>query len=212
MSSLAPSKSTVYVSNLVFSLTNNDLHKIFSKYGQVVKVTLVKDKVTRLSKGVAFVQYLRRDDAIACVNVLNGKQMFERTIKCSIARDNGRSTEFIRKRHYPDKSSCYECGQEGHLSYACPKNSLGRRTPPPKKEKKAKSEKKKFVAASGDQDEEDYSDVQTEDDEPDLETLSAAIQLEQARAENDETVKVPVAKRKIVKKNTYFSDEEDISD
>jgi hypothetical protein len=37
-------------------------------------------------------------------------QMFGRTIKCCIAKDNGRTTEFIRRREYPDKSHCYECG------------------------------------------------------------------------------------------------------
>ncbi len=38
------------------------------------------------------------------------RQMFGRTIKASIAMDNGRTTEFIRRREYPDKSRCYECG------------------------------------------------------------------------------------------------------
>lgn len=61
--------------------------------------------------------------------------MFGRTIKLSIAKDNGRSTEFDAKRIYPDKQRCYECGVEGHLSYQCPVNVLGNREPPKKQSK-----------------------------------------------------------------------------
>uniref|UniRef100_A0A8D3BFQ0 Zinc finger CCHC-type and RNA-binding motif-containing protein 1 n=1 Tax=Scophthalmus maximus TaxID=52904 RepID=A0A8D3BFQ0_SCOMX len=135
---LAPSKSTVYVSNLPFSLTNSDLHKLFTKYGKVVKVTIVKDKDTRQSKGVAFVLFLDRESAHNCARAVNNKQLFGRTVKASIAVDNGRAAEFIKRRNYTDKSKCYECGDTGHLSYACPKNILGEREPPKKKEKKKK--------------------------------------------------------------------------
>uniref|UniRef100_A0A8B9Q8R5 Zinc finger CCHC-type and RNA-binding motif-containing protein 1 n=1 Tax=Apteryx owenii TaxID=8824 RepID=A0A8B9Q8R5_APTOW len=139
---LAPSKSTVYVSNLPFALTNNDLYRIFSKYGKVVKVTIMKDKDTRKSKGVAFILFLDKESAQNCSRALNNKQLFGRVIKASIAIDNGRAAEFIRRRNYFDKSKCYECGEAGHLSYACPKNMLGEREPPKKKEKK---KRKKIV-------------------------------------------------------------------
>lgn len=48
--------------------------------------------------------------------ILNG-----RTLSASIAADNGRAAEFIKKRVYKDKSKCYECGEDGHLSYECPR-------------------------------------------------------------------------------------------
>ncbi|KAM5175506.1 zinc finger CCHC-type and RNA-binding motif-containing protein 1 isoform 2-T2 [Callospermophilus lateralis] len=167
---LAPSKSTVYVSNLPFSLTNNDLYRIFSKYGKVVKVTIMKDKDTRKSKGVAFILFLDKDSAQNCTRAINNKQLFGRVIKASIAIDNGRAAEFIRRRNYFDKSKCYECGESGHLSYACPKNMLGEREPPKKKEKK----KKKKIPEP----EEEIEEVEESEDEgedPALDSLSQAI-------------------------------------
>ncbi|CBI31391.3 unnamed protein product, partial [Vitis vinifera] len=42
---------------------------------------------------------------------MNGKVLNKRTLTASIAADNGRAAEFIRRRVYKDKSRCYECGE-----------------------------------------------------------------------------------------------------
>ncbi|KAJ0045370.1 hypothetical protein Pint_05980 [Pistacia integerrima] len=112
--SLAPSKSTVYVSNLDYSLTNSDLHTLFSTFGKIARVTVLKDPATRKSRGTA-------------ARAMHGKILNGCTVTARIATDNGRATSFIRKRVYKDKSRCHECGVEGHLSYECPKNQLGPR-------------------------------------------------------------------------------------
>lgn len=78
--------------------------------------------------------------------------MFGRTLKLSIVKDNGRSEEFDSKRIYTDKQRCYECGEEGHLSYKCPVNVLGNRDIPPKKNKnkqpKTDDEKRKTTSSN----------------------------------------------------------------
>ena len=109
--------------------------QIFEKYGKLGKVTIMRDKLTRESKGVAFVLFVDRQSAHRAVQAMNRKELFGRTLKCSIAKDNGRASDFIRRRVYKDKSRCYECGEFGHLSFRCPKNALGDREQPVKKKK-----------------------------------------------------------------------------
>lgn len=139
---LAPSKSTVYVSNLDFNLTNSDLFTIFSTFGKVARVTILKDRITRRSKGVAFILFVSKNDALSAAKTMNGKILNGRVLTASIANDNGRAPEFIRRRVYKDKSRCYECGEEGHLSYECPRNQLGpRERPAPKKGRREKEQR-----------------------------------------------------------------------
>ncbi|GIY40008.1 hypothetical protein CDAR_431531 [Caerostris darwini] len=211
-----PSKSTVYMSNLPFSLTHNDLHKIVGQFGNVVKVTICKDKVTKKNKGVAFILFMDKEGAQNCARCLNKRVLLGRTLKCSMAKDNGRATEFIRRRVYKDKSTCYECGEEGHLSYVCPKNVLGDRYVE-KKEKKRKYN----------DDDDDYDDSEEESDQgedPVIETLGAAILYERQKREEEEyRMRVatgqyeveshePPTKKKRFRRNDYFSDEEEIDD
>lgn len=220
-SSLAPSSSTVYISNLPFSLTNTDLNKIFEKFGKIVRITILRDKETRKSRGVAFVLFLTREEAQACVRSTDGCTLFGRTVKASIAKDNGRAPEFIRRREYPDKSRCYECGEPGHLSYTCPSNLLGDREPPKKKSKKRKKEAEqstKKLFKSGDTDEEAEEEEQYFEDE----SLSEAIRYQQELREaesfqerisvGDTLKKTEEKQRAKIKKSSYFSDEEELSD
>ncbi|KAK9678544.1 hypothetical protein RND81_11G218300 [Saponaria officinalis] len=203
---LAPSKSTVYVSNLDFSLTNSDLFTIFSTFGKVARVTVLKDRATRRSRGVAFVLFVSRDDAVSAANQMNGKVLNGRTLTASIAADNGRAPEFIRRRVYKDKSRCYECGEEGHLSYECPRNQLGKRERPVPKRRfndggKYKDKDKDAAVVDGDDDGDD-SGVFDEDNWASVVDSGA----DQRLLMNDEAEDKRKGKKK-AKKSSYFSDE-----
>ncbi|XP_076648902.1 zinc finger CCHC-type and RNA-binding motif-containing protein 1 isoform X1 [Halictus rubicundus] len=220
---VVPSRSTVYISNLPFSLTNNDIHQLLQTYGKIVKVTVMKDKFSRRSRGVAFVLFLNSEDALACAKGLNNTEIGGRTVKSSIAVDNGRSTEFIRRRDYPDKSQCYECGEEGHLSYNCRNNTLGPRNPPVKKIRIRKKHKTSNSQQSSDCNKNSDDELVEENWEDEVETLSAAIAFEQKQKELensqragpkglDEEYRLNKNSGKRYKKNKYFSDEEDFSE
>ncbi len=119
-------------------------------------------------------------------------------LKSSIAKDNGRTEEFAtQKKTYEDKSRCFECGQEGHLSYQCPSNALGSREPPKRGRGSGKHEKE--GSELGDQDD----------------SLGAAIRYEQQKRsmqEQSTSLSATNVRKKKFKPSSYFSDEEEISD
>lgn len=79
-------ETKLYVGNLAFAATEEDLRVHFSQVGAVKSVTLIKDRETGRSKGFAFVEMESDADANSAIEKLNGTQLGQRSINVSIAR------------------------------------------------------------------------------------------------------------------------------
>ena len=138
----SPSKSTLYVSMLPYAYTNNDVAQLFTGFGKIARVTLLRDKQTRASRGVAFVQFSKPEDCERACLMMHNAVVESMKLDCSISKDNGRSGEFIKKRKYSTRKVCFECREEGHYSYECPRNVLGVREKPMPKSRRVKRKSK----------------------------------------------------------------------
>lgn len=71
----------IYVGNLAYSVTEDDLKEAFSAFGEVARTNLIKDRATGQSKGFGFVDMPKNSEADAAIKGLNGKQLKGRPIK-----------------------------------------------------------------------------------------------------------------------------------
>jgi cold-inducible RNA-binding protein len=78
--------TNIFVGNLSFSTTNEDLMAAFSQYGNVERVNIVTDRETGQSRGFAFVEMTERRDAETAISQLNGADLNGRTINVNEAR------------------------------------------------------------------------------------------------------------------------------
>ena len=76
----------IYVGNLSYEVTEEDLRLAFEPFGQVDSAELIKDKFTGKSKGFAFVEMPSKDEAESAITGLNEKEIKGRTIKVNEAR------------------------------------------------------------------------------------------------------------------------------
>jgi len=93
----------MYVSNLSFHTSEEDLKTLFSKYGSVDSAKIIMDRETNRSRGFAFVEMPSEEDGNAAINGLNGKEIQGRALSVSIARQreerSGRNS-FSRNRFF----------------------------------------------------------------------------------------------------------------
>ncbi len=77
---------SIYVGNLPFSASEDELRTMFSSYGNVQSVKIVTDRDTGKPRGFAFVQ-MDADRAATAVQELNGRQMGGRTLRINEAQE-----------------------------------------------------------------------------------------------------------------------------
>ena len=76
----------LYVGNLSFETTENDLQDLFERHGQVSEVALMTDRMTGKSRGFAFITMNDKAQAESAMNATNGLELNGRTLSVSEAR------------------------------------------------------------------------------------------------------------------------------
>jgi RNA recognition motif-containing protein len=76
----------IYVGNLSYDVSEENLRQAFEAFGQVSSATIVKDKYSGQSKGFGFVDMPSAEEARSAINQLNGKELKGRTLNVNEAR------------------------------------------------------------------------------------------------------------------------------
>jgi len=76
----------IYVGNLPYGITEDDLKEAFASFGEVETVKIIKDRYSGESKGFGFVEMPDRAGAEAAIDGLDGTELKGRTIKVNKAR------------------------------------------------------------------------------------------------------------------------------
>ncbi|HLL77439.1 MAG TPA: RNA-binding protein [Pyrinomonadaceae bacterium] len=76
----------LYVGNLSFNTTNEDLHQLFSQAGTVESANVVEDRDTGRSRGFGFVEMANREEGEAAIQQFNGKEFGGRALTVNEAR------------------------------------------------------------------------------------------------------------------------------
>lgn len=76
----------IYVGNLSYEVTEDDLRSAFEAHGEVASVAIIKDKITGRSRGFGFVEMSEKGQAQAALTALNLKEIRGRAITVNEAR------------------------------------------------------------------------------------------------------------------------------
>src|SRR6185436_7043686 len=76
----------LFVGNLSFKITENDLQDAFAAHGSVVETNLMMDRMSGRPRGFAFVTMSSEEEAQRAIEALNGKELDGRALTVNVAR------------------------------------------------------------------------------------------------------------------------------
>ncbi|XP_049869987.1 RNA-binding motif protein, X-linked 2 [Pectinophora gossypiella] len=143
----------IFVGGLPYDLTEGDIICVFSQYGEIVNINLVRDKATGKSKGYAFICYEDQRSTILAVDNLNGIKILGRTLRvdhCEQYRAPNADMTKIDELTASIRSG--GCAPVVATAPLIPKTEIKQEKEPKekkkKKEKKSKKKKKKKCKSS----------------------------------------------------------------
>jgi RNA recognition motif-containing protein len=91
----------MYVGNIAFNATEEDLRELFSEYGEIKSLKIIKDNFTERSRGFGFIEMVDENDAKKAIIALNGKTFMGKTLTVAEARPQQ------KRRGFNDRSGGY---------------------------------------------------------------------------------------------------------
>lgn len=76
----------IYIGNMSFNTTEDQLRQAFEAFGAVSTVNIIKDKYSGEPRGFAFVEMSSKDEAIAAISGLNGQEIDGRALNVNEAK------------------------------------------------------------------------------------------------------------------------------
>ncbi|KAI8393817.1 uncharacterized protein BYT42DRAFT_542018 [Radiomyces spectabilis] len=115
------STTTLYVGNLSFYTTEEQIYELFSKCGEIKRIIMGLDRNQKTPCGFCFVEYYHRSDALDCMKYANGTKLDDRVIRCDL--DPG----FKEGRQYGRGRSGGQVRDEYRMEYDAGRGGWGHR-------------------------------------------------------------------------------------
>jgi len=91
----------IYVGNVPYAATEDDLEELFGEYGPIQTATIIRDRYDGRSKGFGFVEMENQEDGQRAIEALDGHEMMGRPLKVNPARP--REQRYESRRYNDDQ-------------------------------------------------------------------------------------------------------------